>query len=852
MSAPPDRSLLLRSAQPLLWPAAACAAGVALDRWLSPGVAAWGPLFLAAAGTVWAAGSLRWYGVSRVALLTAFAAAGAARHDVHWNHYPDDHVAAALPPGRTVSVIEGVVLAEPAVRRVEPAPMTPPQHCGTRTGVRLAAEKLIAAGRHTPVSGEVRLTIVDSDGRPPGFRAGDRIRLPAVLSRVTGPDNPGEADWAEILRRDRVLVRGFCETPEAVERLGAADTGAGSAAVRSVRRAVREPLATPAISDAQRKFLSALLVGDKHELDPDLLDDLALTGTTYFVVVSGQNVMLVVMFVHGLAAVLVGARRAVIPAAAMLALYLAAVDADPPIVRAGVAAAVLLAGLAVQRGPQFLNTLALAAMVVLWANPTDLFDAGCLLSFLCTAALVLLGPRIQSALFGDPAPDNPAAAAGHPVLARLGEGLSGVRHWPATWISLNLAAWVFAVPLTACLFHTVSLINPLVSIAANLPLCAAMVLGFLGLAAGVIWPAAGSLLLVAAAWCGDAFVGVVRLSAAWPDPHLTVLGVSAITAAAAYAVLFAWLARERLGLARRHVAAAMALVLAGHVVTSGRDAGRDAPLRLTVLSVGHGLCVAGETPAGSVWLYDAGTNRGEDLARRTIRPFLNHRCVGAIDALLLSHPDLDHFSGIPRLLKRTPVRAVMSSPYLEELSRNRPAAEELLRALASAGKPATGLTRGDVLPLGPVTRAQVLWPPAGLAAGDARLNPNDSSLVVKIRHGPHGILLTGDIGPAAQAVLRSDPEIAADVLLMPHHGSTTGDPEAFLRAVSPRVIIISADHRRSRRLEGILARLRPGTAVYHTAETGAVTLELGDGRLVVRGFASGPETVFDVRTARRE
>jgi len=824
-------AMLLRSRHPLLYPTLAFLVGIAADRaWEVPAA---GPVALAAAGSVLVVAALGAVRTAAALLLVASAAAGAYRHDVSWRQYPSDHLLFTLPAQGGVAEVEGLVTDLPIHKHADRGPMASAVRPGGRIRFTLAAERLHLADGVVPVQGNIAWVVIDPDDRPPAFTAGQRIRVVGVLRRVGGPANPGEVDWREFHAARRTLWRGFCESVDAVRTLEAEHDDAGLRTLGRIRSRARSVVAESNLEPADRAFLGALLLGDKAQLEPELMDDLSLTGTTYFIVVSGQHVMLAVLCVFVVLRKLLGTRGAAIASLAVPLLSVIVIEPQPPVLRSAVTAAALLGGLAVGRRTQFLNSLALAALVVLWVNPVDLFDVGFQLSFLCTLALVMLGPRILTAIFGESLSPGQTADPDHRYLGRRWTDVRGLLRLPAMWISINLAAWLFAAPLTCFRFHTVSLINPLVSLPANLMVCGSLIVG---LAALVVAPLPGPLsdwLFQLAALFGRWFCSWIRWSAEFKSFHLRTPEVDAFTAAAAYAVLVAWLARHRLGLPRSRIAAGFAVVLAWHAVVANRGEPDGSPLRVTVLSVGHGLCIAGTVPDGPAWMYDAGTTRPGDLARGTVRRFLDHRRFRSLDLLFISHADFDHFSAVPGLLARGPVGRVLSNPYLRPSSQGRPAAEELLKILTQRDREPQSLARGDTFDLGPRTAARVLWPPRGLATP---LLVNDGSLVIKIEHEGTSLLLTGDIGPAAQTVLRTDPDIRADVLIMPHHGSTTGDPEAFLKAVGASVIVISAENRRSARLDALLASLPAGVVVHHTARDGAVDLEFSSAGIRVIPF----------------
>src|SRR5262249_31186511 len=106
-------------------------------------------------------------------------------------------------------------------------------------------------------------------------------------------------------------------------------------------------------------------------------------------------------------------------------------------------------------------------------------------------------------------------------------------------------------------------------------------------------------------------------------------------------------------------------------------------LRVTFLAVGHGGCVVMETPDGRVLLYDARTTTGPDAVRRVIAPYLWHRGIQRIDEVFLSHADLDHFNGLPELLKRFDVSRVTHTPSFPDKST--PGVAAVLAALDRRG-----------------------------------------------------------------------------------------------------------------------------------------------------------------------
>lgn len=241
-----------------------------------------------------------------------------------------------------------------------------------------------------------------------------------------------------------------------------------------------------------------------------------------------------------------------------------------------------------------------------------------------------------------------------------------------------------------------------------------------------------------------------------------------------------------------------------------------------MLDVGQGTALMLETADG-VLVYDTGP-RGErfDAGEQVLVPALRAAGWSRLDQLWLSHADADHAGGAAALLASVPAERVYG------------------------GEPVPGINLslcqlGQQLALGQAT-VTVLHPVAGAGAPADRpvetkaksarpVKANDLSCVLRIDIGGHRVLLAGDISAEAEAELVSrNPEaLAADLLLMPHHGSAGSSSPAFIAAVAPRWVLVSAGYRnphRHPRPEVVARYQATGAILLNTAELGAVQFDL--------------------------
>ena len=136
---------------------------------------------------------------------------------------------------------------------------------------------------------------------------------------------------------------------------------------------------------------------------------------------------------------------------------------------------------------------------------------------------------------------------------------------------------------------------------------------------------------------------------------------------------------------------------------------------------------------------------------------------------------------------------------------------------------------------------EVLAPPIDQAP--LKTPHNNDSLVLRITHGRHSLLLTGDIERQIEWRLLGEGRLShIDVLKVPHHGSRTSSTPEFLNAVRPAFALISAGFANSfgNPHRDVLERLTERhAAVFRTDLWGRVSVRT-DGRR------------FEVETSRWE
>jgi competence protein ComEC len=343
----------------------------------------------------------------------------------------------------------------------------------------------------------------------------------------------------------------------------------------------------------------------------------------------------------------------------------------------------------------------------------------------------------------------------------------------------------------------------------------------IGLWAGFGLLALGWLLPPLGAACGfvcDACLGAVQvlISAAtgWPGSHFWVSGPDLWWVAGFYGgiALFAALPGIRPPL-RWRVGLLAAWAAAGLAVAWLRGVPCDR-LTCTFLDVGHGCCAVVEFPGGETLVYDAGRLGSPASAARSVAGFLWSRGKTHIDAVVISHADLDHYGALPELLARFSVGAVYTSRlmFLEET----PSLVALRDAIDAAAVPRKEIWAGDRLALGGGCEIRILHPPRDGVLG----SDNANSIVLSIEYAGRRLLLTGDLEPPGLDGFLAEEPLDCDVVLVPHHGSRESNPPGFAAHTTPEWVVISGGHDVDPAVAAAYAA--SGAGVWHTALDGAV------------------------------
>lgn len=670
--------------------------------------------------------------------------------------------------------------------------------------IRIVSEPKPLPGKPPlPPSGTALVTVVSVDGRGMSTRQA----MPAQLR------GSGE-------QLDDLLALRVGATYVVQGRLRATDRGDSEVAVLALRQVesmrhppgvidrlaagLRDGLRRSAASspEDQRALVPSLVVGDTSRISRAMSDDFKATGLTHLLAVSGANLALMLSVILALLRG-IGVRGWLVRAAAVagVGMFVIVCGPEPSVQRAAVMGLVSLAATGVGTGRRSIRGMCMAVVVLMALDPWLSRAPGFWLSLAACLGIVLLGPVfVQS-------------------LARWAP------RWLAEALAIPLAAQIMTQPIVTWLSDQVSLVGVLANVVAGPFVGPTTALGFAA-ACTCMLPPLSTLLGWAAGWSAQPIIWIAEAGARLPNATMAWLpgpvGLLMVTLACgalpvlAQPVLRRWWATMLV----------TALLCSG-MVWKPAQPGWPGDWRVAFCDVGQGDATVLRASTSTAVLVDVGPEPAPVLE------CLDRLGVQHVPVVVLTHFHADHVSAFPAIARRFQPSLVLTSPMQEPALE----AEQVRR---TAGKAEVRATRsGDTFAVGDVRWTTIsAWQPrgGGSAVGLGESSEENDSSVVGVAHVQGlSVMLAGDAEPAGQRealrqARRHGLSVQAQVLKLPHHGSSRQEPE-FFAATGAVVAVASsgADNSYGHPADAALRLAgQHGMVVARTDEGGSLALGLGE------------------------
>jgi competence protein ComEC len=646
---------------------------------------------------------------------------------------------------------------------------------------------------------------------------GNTIQIECWLSRFTPPANPGQFDLQKHMHQRGVYLAAFVPIAEGIKVINRSATLSSKIRSGLYHLASDALLDETAIDSTVRSLTGALLLGRRGDLSPQLMAAFRNTNLAHFISLSGMHVGILAASLWGLLrmAGLYKRPRAIL-CIVLILIYAMIVPPRAPTMRAVFISCFFFSAVLFRRKVSAINTFSLSALVLLFIHPYDLFSAGWQLSFLSVLGILLFYHTVQYHLL---------AKIFYPAISHLPERSMNLKYplrRVLEGLGVGISAWIGIAPILLYYFGRINALSPLWTVLTLPFVTVILYAGFAKILLFALLPTFASFLGLLLNTTTTLLENLVIILSKIDFFHIVSYRPSFYLVVVMYTmILIAFLIPPYHQRHRKTIIALLLLCFLYTGISSHLKRKNKDTLEITCLSIGHGQAIVLSAPGNEHYLFDAGSITHRNIADKTILPFLKFQSIFLLEAICLSHGDMDHLNAVADVAAAVKIKQIYANKILLDSAQNPSIEGQVCSTLAQMGNPAAPFQdyRGN----NGLTITS-LWPDEAILSQPS-VSVNDKSEVLLIEYAGRKVLLCGDIEHTAQnQLLEQNRNLTVDVLFLPHHGSTTNLDVHFVESLKPTVVIASSSKRFLQNSyqppEDSLMQ------VFYTARDGAVTVKI--------------------------
>ncbi|MDF2821472.1 MAG: putative rane protein [Clostridiales bacterium] len=497
-------------------------------------------------------------------------------------------------------------------------------------------------------------------------------------------------------------------------------------------------------------IIKGILLGDKNQISEEIKDLYKENGIAHLLAISGLHVSIIGYSLYKLLLRFrVPLKSSTTISIVLLLIYSVLTGSSTSTIRAVIMLSLMILANVLQRTYDTLSAISLAATIIIFINPYQLYDSSFILSFSAVLSIVLIPTKVYQIY-------KPKSKIIKSLIASFSVTLG----------ALPITAYLFyEIPVYSTILNLI--VIPLMSLLMPVIICSLLCNPISSIAcAPFVFIAEGIL---------DLYEILCNFFIHLPFSKVVVGKPSLWSVIVYYAALFFILYKKDWKKAKITVVLVLSTISIILVPINSRK------LDITFIDVGQGLSIFMKK-GSNTYLIDGGGKFNSDIAKYTLIPFIRSRGVATLDYVFVTHGDMDHIKGVRELIGKVEIGHLIVSSLEEQPTDSIVLIEEAKKY----GIDIIYFKKGDLIKDGEVF-IRCLYPNENQVVS----SNNEGSLTLEITYLDFDLLICGDIHKKQELELL--PYLKEyEVLQVPHHGSKSSSSEDFVSTTNPENAIISA------------------------------------------------------------
>jgi competence protein ComEC len=595
---------------------------------------------------------------------------------------------------------------------------------------------------------------------------GNEILFQAYIQRPRDQRNPYEFDYEKYLNDREIIAVANAYSTTDLKVLNNKSDGLKNS-IFQIRKYLGEKISS-LHNKTTSSMLRGLILADRSEIDFQINQDFINAGVVHVLSVSGLHVgYIVIIFLFLFSRMNLYWRISLTLLG--LFLYMIITGSEAPVFRSTIMVSVILCVPLLGRESNSLNSLSLAALMILIINPKELFNPSFQLSFSAILTLIILFPSIKNSV-------NSLSIKSKLIKNSF------------LFLGSTIAAQVGTMPFILVYFGRISV----TSLIANI-----FVIPISGLLVGI---GIVSLFIQSfSTWLATIYAsvnelltfGMLYLVRFFGNPRYSFINIRQFTlydSIIFYIMLGIIFSTWKYLTSKKSKIIFLVLSIITAITLFRIDNFELLPenkLSILMIDVGQGDSFLIKFPNTQTALIDAGNATIKfDTGKRIIEPLLEKIGIDKLDYVFVSHVDDDHFKGLYSIISDgkvgTIIKPEVDSSQTKDIQFEKYITEHKLSITYYSRKEINiGNTKLYFLTVGDT---------------NSNISTNDRSGIIKLLYGKTSFLFTGDasIKKETQLVDSYSRFLESNVLKVAHHGSKSSTSDRFLGTVDPNIALISA------------------------------------------------------------